>query len=641
MQAQKAGAWPTAYPNYIEDVFSTYLYKGTGANQTINTGIDTSTKGGMVWVKSRVDPVSNDIFDTARGAGHILWTNSTGTDNYTTDTQKTLTSFNTNGFSLGDDAGAWGANSNGYMFASWTFRKQPKFFDVVTYTYTGTSQQVSHSLDGTVGAIIVKRTDASQDWLGWFRRTGATTGYSMSISTVEGNAGATAESYHTSTYFTPGQVRGSNAGGTVQPVVGGTYVAYIFAHNSGGFGVNGTDNVISCGSFISTGSTISVDLGYEPQWLLYKEGNSTGDWKLIDSVRGFQVDRSSATLQLNPNSTAAEASLGVVGPTSTGFTFNNGGSGVTYIYMAIRKGPMKVPTDGTKVFAPVIGNSSSPAPYIGFATSFTLDATIYKAKAGSAGYAESRLQGSGVFLQTSATSAETTAGGSRWDRQTGLGLVSSSDVSNYIGWMFKRAPGFFDEVCYTGTGAVGLEVKHNLGVAPELVIWKARNTTYPWPVQTASMGWTTNAMYLNTTAAKNADYYMTADPTATSMFLRSENYVNSSFNYVAYLFATCPGVSKVGSYTGNGSSQTLNCGFAAGARFVMIKRTDSTGDWYVWDTARGIVAGNDPHLSLNTTVAEVTTNDTIDTASSGFIVNQLAATNVNVNAATYIYLAIA
>lgn len=73
----------------------------------------------------------------------------------------------------------------------------------------------------------------------------------------------------------------------------------------------------------------------------------------------------------------------------------------------------------------------------------------------------------------------------------------------------------------------------------------------------------------------------------------------------------------------------------------MIKRTDSTGDWYVWDTARGIVAGNDPHLSLNTTAAEVTTDDTIDPDSSGFIVNQLAATNVNVSSATYIFLAIA
>jgi hypothetical protein len=115
----------------------------------------------------------------------------------------------------------------------------------------------------------------------------------------------------------------------------------------------------------------------------------------------------------------------------------------------------------------------------------------------------------------------------------------------------------------------------------------------------------------------------------------------STATYVAYLFATVAGVSKVGSYTGNGSNQTINCGFTGGARFILIKRTDSTGDWYVWDTARGIVSGNDPHLSLNSITTEVTTDDSVDTDSSGFIVNQLSATNINVNAATYIFLAIA
>ena len=111
--------------------------------------------------------------------------------------------------------------------------------------------------------------------------------------------------------------------------------------------------------------------------------------------------------------------------------------------------------------------------------------------------------------------------------------------------------------------------------------------------------------------------------------------------YVTYLFATLPGVSKVGSYTGNGGTQTINCGFTTGSRFVLIKRTDSTGDWFVWDSTRGIVASNDPHLSLNTTAAEVTTDDSIDPDNSGFIVNQVAATNINVTSATYIFLSFA
>jgi len=100
-------------------------------------------------------------------------------------------------------------------------------------------------------------------------------------------------------------------------------------------------------------------------------------------------------------------------------------------------------------------------------------------------------------------------------------------------------------------------------------------------------------------------------------------------------------VSKCFSFTGNGTSQTINCGFTAGAKFVLIKRTDSTGNWLVADTARGIVSGNDPLLYLNSTAAEVTTLDWIDPDNSGFIVNQESTANANVNNATYIGLAIA
>lgn len=131
-------------------------------------------------------------------------------------------------------------------------------------------------------------------------------------------------------------------------------------------------------------------------------------------------------------------------------------------------------------------------------------------------------------------------------------------------------------------------------------------------------------------------------PTSSVFSVGTGTSVNASGSpYVAYLFASVPGVSKVFSYTGNGSSQTINCGFTAGARFVLIKRTDLADDWYVWDSARGIVAANDPHLSLNSAAAEVTTDDSVDTASTGFVVNQVAATNINVTSGTYIGLAIA
>jgi hypothetical protein len=115
---------------------------------------------------------------------------------------------------------------------------------------------------------------------------------------------------------------------------------------------------------------------------------------------------------------------------------------------------------------------------------------------------------------------------------------------------------------------------------------------------------------------------------------------NSGNNFVSYLFSTCAGVSKVGSYTGTATTKQIDCGFTAGARFVLIKRTDSTGDWYVWDTARGIIAGNDPYLLLNSTATEVTSTDYIDPYSAGFEISSTAPAAINASGGTFIFLAV-
>jgi len=72
---------------------------------------------------------------------------------------------------------------------------------------------------------------------------------------------------------------------------------------------------------------------------------------------------------------------------------------------------------------------------------------------------------------------------------------------------------------------------------------------------------------------------------------------------------------------------------------IMIKRTDAVGSWYLWDSSRGIVSGNDPYIRLNDGAVSTTT-DAVDADNSGFIVNQ-ESLNLNVNAATYIFWAVA
>jgi hypothetical protein len=213
----------------------------------------------------------------------------------------------------------------------------------------------------------------------------------------------------------------------------------------------------------------------------------------------------------------------------------------------------------------------------------------------------------------------------------------------YAASFFKRAPSVFDIVCYTGTGVVGRTVTHNLTVVPELMIVKSRTDANSWIVYSTFTGVSynlalnlTNAIFGPTTSWDNTA------PTASVFTVNASTSLNGSgITYVAYLFATCAGVSKVGSYTGTGALQTVNCGFAAGARFVLIKRTDSTGDWYVYDTTRGMTSGDDPYYLLNSNDAEVTNTNYVDTDSTGFKVTAAAPAAINANGGTFIFLAIA
>jgi hypothetical protein len=84
----------------------------------------------------------------------------------------------------------------------------------------------------------------------------------------------------------------------------------------------------------------------------------------------------------------------------------------------------------------------------------------------------------------------------------------------------------------------------------------------------------------------------------------------------------------------------VDCGFSSGARFILHKCTSHAGNWFLFDSARGIVAGNDPRLWLNATDAEVTNGDFIDPHSSGFIVNNTYG-DLNDTGRDYIFYAIA
>ena len=634
-------------PNYIEDVFSTWLYTGNGATQTITNGIDLAGKGGLTWIKSRSNAVSHAFTDTARGVGRSLSSNTTGAQSLFYNDE--LTAFNSTGFTLGADVNQGIMNLSGQTYASWTFREQPKFFDVVTYTGDASNPKtIAHSLGSVPGCIIIKRTDTTGDW--WTYHNSITVNQYLKLNTTAAVATSTAiwGTGPTTTSFTV------NAGAL--NAAGGTYVAYIFAHNAGGFGLTGTDNVISCGSFTTDASgNATVNLGYEPQWLMDKDATGATNWYVLDTMRGWNQTGNNLLL---PNTSAAEAVIATGAtpwtPTATGFIISGYSASRTHIYIAIRRGPMKVPTDGTKVFAPVKVTATSTTIVT---TNFPVDSCWNsEPNAIDSGfkYTFDRLRGGSltqqVYLITSLTNPEANSAGSGLAFDSNVSIVDNywgtaqAATSPIIYWNFRRAPGFFDEVCYTGTG-VATTVAHNLAAVPELVIVKKRAGTSAtsWLCYVASLG-NTVRITLNTdgpvSGASNT-FWNNTTPTASVFSIGTNDAVNiSGDTYVAYLFATCPGVSKVGSYTGNGTTQAIACGFAGGARFVLIKRTDSTGDWYTYDTARGMTTLTDPYLLMNSTAAEAATLGSVTTTTGGFTVNATVLAAINTNAASYIFLAI-
>lgn len=627
-----------AAPLYVEDVFSAFTYDGTAASLPIVNGVDLATKGGLVWTKNRTGTVrDHQLLDTVRGSSSVLFSNLTDA---ALSASNRITSFNSDGYTLSTNATV---NGSGQTYVGWTFAQAAKFFNVVTYTGNGSNRTIAHSLGVAPGMIMIKRTDSTSDWI-VYHRSLTNTEYSVLNTTAAKVTGATTywnSATATSTDFSLGTAADVNTNTA-------TYVAYLFAHDTT------SDGIIQCGSYAGNAAAVNtIDLGWEAQYVLVKAmSGGTSHWSIYDTARGLCLGNDAP---LAANGTFSEADFGnqnVIEPCASGFRVisNNNitnGAGYTYIYMAIRKGLMRTPTDATKVFA-INARTGTGATATVTAGSITqgVDLAITKQRSGTAvSNWQDRLRGTASQLNSSSTAAQTTD----TDRITAFNMADvvistdatlNTNTSTYINYFLKQARGFFDIVAYTGTASAHTEA-HNLGVVPELIITKSRSGVTNWAVY---YGVPTKALFLESTGAEYTSSLAWNDtaPTSSVFSLGADGFTNSNGNTsIAYLFASAPGVSKIGTYTGNATTNQINCGFAAGARFVLIKRIDSTGYWYFWDTARGIVSGNDPYLLMNSTAAEVTITDYIDPYSAGFELSSTAPAMLNASGGTFMFLAIA
>jgi len=647
----------------VDEVFSTFLYDGTGtgSNLTVTNNIDLSTEGGLVWVKNRDATAAHALFDTVRGQ-NILESQSSGAqDAFSAYGGSASASYNTNGFGI-NGTGASNLNQSGVDYVSWTFRKAPKFMDIVTYTGTGSTQNISHNLGVVPAMMMVKSLGSNSRWNVYHKDAspnGTPQNGRMALNTVDpwGEyptvgvfSGLWNNTAPTDSVFTVGSYSDTNASGY-------NFVAYLFAHNNndGEFGPDSDQDIIKCGSYTGNNSTTGpvVNVGFEPQWLMIKSADGSENWQIFDSMRGMPVG--GRPISLYPNlSNAEDAFTEHFDITPTGFQLKSqsnrtNASGSNYIYMAIRRGPLAVPDDATKVFAIDYANGSDvPA----FQSGFPVDMGLFKQTTGTGTFRISSRLTQGKYLETSETNAEQANTNYVYDYQNGFFAYAYS--SAYLGWMWKRAPSYFDVVAYQGSGSMGLTLNHNLGAVPEMIWVKNRSANNDdWFVYHSALG-NTKWLELNTTAAEQTHQaaWNNTSPTATQFTVGAYNGVNGSsgYHYIAYLFATVAGVSKVGSYTGNATSdRVIDCGFSNGARFVLIKDTSQTGpNWQVFDTARGITSTKAELLRLNLTNAQIPNgsptqdyHNLIEPDSSGFKLNHTAALQVNASGINYIFYAIA
>ena len=633
------------FENLIAYRYYRLTVAGTKALQEWRLGLGQAGKGGLTWVKYRDGAFGNGsyLYDTVRGNASIQ-SNTSSAEVYPDD----RLTFHTNGFNAlntGGDA----VNANGYDYASWSFRQAPGFFDVVRYTGNQTAgRSINHNLGSVPGMIMVKDISRGEPWMIYHRSTGKNKWLQLNTTSAASNdsqGDMWGNVTPTSTNFYLGNSSNTNHNGD-------NYIAYIFAHDEPVFGTDGDESIIKCGTYTGNGTNQyaiqDINIGFEAQWILIKCSSNSEEWVLIDTMRGSFVRGSGADncVPLRPSNSDAEYLALGAEPTPTGFRLRGGGlrknySGRTYIYMAIRR-PNKPPTVATEVFN--VATRVTPAPAYRSAFPVDMAMRVNAKQSNHMTNISSRLTQKRL-MDTNATSAEQDGNEYMYDYMNGWNNNPSNDT-NSISWMFKRAPGFFDTTHWTGDGTSNgsFVVTHNLGAVPEFMMMKSRSSSNRWCCYHTGLSDNTKQIYLNLSQGEGAvgELVRTSTsfkPTLTGNADYSSN--TSGVNYIAYLFATKSGISKVGSYTGTGNAINVPCGFTNGARFILIKRRDDNGDWYFWDSVRGIVSGNDPYLLLNAVTGEVTNTDYVDPLTSGFTVTASAPAALNASGGTYLFLAIA
>jgi hypothetical protein len=344
-----------SYTNGLDNpelYFQTKLYTGNATARSITFDGSENMQPDWTWIKIRTQAYSHRVFDSVRGAGKFLHTDTNEAEGTNT---ACLSAFNTNGFSLGDDNST---NQNGDTFASWNWKAGTSFtndasstgigsidsagsvndtagFSICTHTGTGSTATIKHGLSTAPKMIITKKRSATGGWqvghesIGWGNGV-----YLNDTDASTGDAGAWNSTAPTSSIFTVGNSSFTNQSSA-------TYVSYIFAEKKG---------YSKFGSYTGNGSTDGtfVYTGFKPAFLLIKITNSADSWRMWDNKRNT-INPLDITLRPNTNNGDYTASANNIDFLSNGFKFRTtsggyNGSGDTHVYMAFAENPFVTST---------------------------------------------------------------------------------------------------------------------------------------------------------------------------------------------------------------------------------------------------------------------------------------------------------
>jgi hypothetical protein len=670
------------------DYFNCVTYTGNGSTQSI-TGV--GFQPDFVWIKKRDTDGNHMLTDVVRGANTELNSNTTAAETANTNA---LTSFNTDGFSVGAD-GAVNINNEGLVAWCWkaggtasalntgtinasVSANQDAGFSIVTYTGTGSAATVGHGLGVAPAMVIIKSRTTSDFWVVGQTSLGFTTDNYLRLNAASakeaGGGVAWNNTAPTSTVVHIGTSSVLNGNGN-------NYVAYCFAEKTG---------ISKFGSFTGNGSSTGpfVECGFKPRLVIVKRTDAASNWFMYDTIRGTNNKLYADSVQEDNGEDGGSTTSNTILSLSTGFQMTSGNgsntNGGTYIFMAWAEN-FSADADfkslnTANLPAPTIKKGSSymdVVTYTGNGTSQSISSLDFSPdlvwlKCRSIAYNHrlvDSVQGVGSTLSSNLQSAAvnsssefTSLDSNGFSITQGAGYEFNNNAVPYVAWAWDASgtgssntdgsitstvsanpSAGFSIVTWNGSTANGT-VGHSLGVAPNLIIFKRRNATTSWPVYHSAIS-PSNVVYLNEDAAQassgNSFGSTPTAPTSTVFSVGDKGDTNYG-DMLAYCFAEVEGYSKFGSFVGNGSADGpfVFCGFRPA--YVWLKGSTFASNWNTYDSARSEYNAADDLLRLNSAAAEVSDYSpaAIDLLSNGFKI-RTSSGDWNSSGQTFVFCAFA